>query len=226
MAQTSALDGLGICSYRLEMLSHSDIWNALDRLAAQLSTSPSGLARRAGLDPTTFNKSKRQSASGKDRWPSTESLSKVLSTIEMSFEDFARFSDRSHAEGPSVPLIGHAQAGDSGFFDDSGFPVGAGWDDVRVPGVRDPGTYCLEISGESMAPVMRPGDRVVVSPNEPIRRGDRVVVKTVEGEVMAKELHRINATQVELISVNPDYDDRILPRAQVAWIARIVWIGQ
>jgi phage repressor protein C with HTH and peptisase S24 domain len=208
------------------MLSHSDIWNALDRLAAQLSTSPSGLARRAGLDPTTFNKSKRQSASGKDRWPSTESLSKVLSTIEMSFEDFARFSDRSHAEGPSVPLIGHAQAGDSGFFDDSGFPVGAGWDDVRVPGVRDPGTYCLEISGESMAPVMRPGDRVVVSPNEPIRRGDRVVVKTVEGEVMAKELHRINATQVELISVNPDYDDRILPRAQVAWIARIVWIGQ
>jgi phage repressor protein C with HTH and peptisase S24 domain len=208
------------------MLSHSDIWNALDRLAAQLSTSPSGLARRAGLDPTTFNKSKRQSASGKDRWPSTESLSKVLSTIEMSFEDFARFSDRSHAEGPSVPLIGHAQAGDSGFFDDSGFPVGAGWDDVRVPGVRDPGTYCLEISGESMAPVMRPGDRVVVSPNEPVRRGDRVVVKTVEGEVMAKELHRINATQVELISVNPDYDDRILPRAQVAWIARIVWIGQ
>ncbi len=208
------------------MLTHSDIWNALDRLATQLATSPSGLARRAGLDPTTFNKSKRKSASGKDRWPSTESLSKVLATVEMSFEDFARFSDRSHAEGPSVPLIGHAQAGDSGFFDDSGFPVGSGWDDVRVPGVRDPGTYCLEISGESMAPVMRPGDRVVVSPNEPVRRGDRVVVKTLEGEVMAKELHRMSETQIELISVNPDYDDRILPRTQVAWIARIVWIGQ
>lgn len=207
------------------MFSHSDIWNALDRLAQVLSTSPSGLARQAGLDPTTFNKSKRQSPSGKDRWPSTESLSKVLATVEMTFEDFARFADETHARGPSVPLIGHAQAGDSGYFDDSGFPVGAGWDDVRIPGVKDPGTYCLQIAGDSMSPVMRAGDRVVVSPNEPVRRGDRVVVKTIEGEVMAKELHRMSETQIELISVNPDYDDRILPRAQVAWIARIVWIG-
>ena len=208
------------------MLSHKDIWSALDRLAERTATSPSGLARQAGLDPTTFNKSKRQSPSGKDRWPSTESLSKVLGVVEMSFEDFARFADQSFARGPSVPLIGHAQAGDSGFFDDSGFPVGAGWDDVRVPGVRDPGAYCLEISGDSMAPVMRAGDRVVVSPNEPVRRGDRVVVKTNEGEVMAKELHRMSDAQIELISLNPDYDDRILPRKHVAWIARIVWIGQ
>lgn len=207
------------------MLSHDHIWAALDRLADRLSTSPSGLARQAGLDPTTFNKSKRRSASGKDRWPSTESLAKVLATVEMSFEDFARFADRSHAFGPSVPLIGHAQAGDSGYFDDSGFPVGAGWDEVRVPGVRDSGAYCLQIAGESMAPVMRPGDRVVVSPNEPVRRGDRVVLKTSEGEVMAKELHKISETQIELISLNPEYDDRIIPRDKVAWIARIVWIG-
>ena len=208
------------------MFSHTDIWNALDRLANALSTSPSGLARQAGLDPTTFNKSKRQSPSGKYRWPSTESLSKVLATVEMTFEDFARFSDQTHTRGPSVPLIGHAQAGDSGFFDDSGFPVGSGWDDVRVPGVSNPGTYCLEIAGDSMSPVMRAGDRVVVSPNEPVRRGDRVVVKTIEGEVMAKELHRLNKTQIELISLNPDYDDRIIPRQQIVWIARIVWIGQ
>ncbi|GLQ21698.1 DNA-binding protein [Algimonas porphyrae] len=208
------------------MLSHTNIWNALDRLASALSTSPSGLARQAGLDPTTFNKSKRQSPSGKDRWPSTESLSKVLATVEMTFEDFARFADGSYTRGPSVPLIGHAQAGDSGYFDDSGFPVGGGWDDVRVPGVSTPGTYCLQIAGDSMSPVMRAGDRVVVSPNEPIRRGDRVVVKTIEGEVMAKELHRMSETQVELLSINPDYDDRIIPRQKIVWIARIVWIGQ
>ena len=208
------------------MFSHKDIWGALDRLAQIKSTSPSGLARSAGLDPTTFNKSKRRSPTGKDRWPSTESLSKVLAVTEMTFEDFARFADQSHARGPSVPLIGHAQAGDSGFFDDSGFPVGSGWDDVRVPGVRDPGAYCLEISGDSMAPVMRAGDRVVVSPNDPVRRGDRVVVKTVEGEVMAKELLRMSEAQIELISLNPEYEDRTIARKHVAWIARIVWIGQ
>lgn len=83
----------------------------------------------------------------------------------------------------------------------------------------------MQIAGDSMSPVMRAGDRVVVSPNESVRRGDRVVLKTVEGEVMAKELHRMSESQIELISVNPDYDDRIIPRAQVAWIARIVWIG-
>ena len=207
------------------MISHNDIWASLDRLAERLSTSPSGLARQAGLDPTTFNKSKRRSSAGKDRWPSTESLAKVLATVGMSFEDFARFTDESHANGPSIPLIGHAQAGDSGFFDDSGFPVGAGWDEVRVPGVRDSGAYCLQIAGESMSPVMRPGDRVVVSPNDPVRRGDRVVVKTTEGEVMAKELHKLSEMQVELISLNPDYDDRVIPREKIAWIARIVWIG-
>ncbi len=208
------------------MFSHNDIWTALDRLALAFSTSPSGLARQAGLDPTTFNKSKRQSASGKDRWPSTESLSKVLATVNMSFEDFARFADQTRAHGPSVKLIGLAQAGDQGFFDDAGFPVGGGWEDVRVPGLRDDNVYCLQIAGDSMLPVLRAGDKVLVSPNETVRRGDRVVVKTIEGEVMAKELVNITQTQIDLMSINPDYDDRSFRREEIAWIARIVWVSQ
>jgi phage repressor protein C with HTH and peptisase S24 domain len=60
------------------MLKHSDIWHAVDRLAARYSMSPSGLARRAGLDPTTFNKSKRITREGKQRWPNTESIAKIL----------------------------------------------------------------------------------------------------------------------------------------------------
>ena len=47
------------------MLKHTDIWRAIDRLAAQHGLSASGLARRAGLDPTTFNKSKRTTNDGK-----------------------------------------------------------------------------------------------------------------------------------------------------------------
>lgn len=208
------------------MFSHTDIWSALDRLALSLSTSPSGLARQAGLDPTTFNKSKRQSASGKDRWPSTESLSKVLGTVSMSFEDFARFADQAGAHGPSIPVIGLAQAGSYGFFDDAGFPVGSGWEDVRVPGVRDENVYCLEIAGDSMSPVLRAGDKVLVAPNETARRGDRVVVKTNDGEIMAKELRLIDDTRIELISLNPDYEDRNFSRQDIQWIARIVWASQ
>lgn len=208
------------------MFTHQDIWSALDRLAVVFSTSPSGLAKQAGLDPTTFNKSKRQSPSGKDRWPSTESLSKVLAVVGMNFEDFAAFAGDNQGRGPAIPVIGLAEAGDSGFFDDAGFPIGGGWDEVRVPGTKSENVYALEISGDSMLPVFRHGDRVLVAPNEAVRRGDRVVVKTIEGEVMAKELWRITSSKIELKSVNPEYDDRVFARSDIHWIARIVWASQ
>ena len=60
------------------MLTHKQIWAAIDALAARYGMSPSGLARKSGLDATTFNPSKRTAEDGKKRWPSTESVSKVL----------------------------------------------------------------------------------------------------------------------------------------------------
>ena len=60
------------------MLTHSRIWNAIDTLAETHGMSASGLAKKAGLDPTTFNKSKRIAADGRPRWPSTESVAKIL----------------------------------------------------------------------------------------------------------------------------------------------------
>lgn len=190
------------------------------------------MARQAGLDPTTFNKSKRTGGDGKPRWPSTESLSKVLNMLGVSFEDFAQMVQNNKIGssggklGASVPLIGLAQAGDAGFFDGSGFPVGEGWDDIRVPGVLDENVYALQISGDSMAPALRHGDRVVVAPNEDLQKGDRIVVKTLAGEVMAKELVSMSVDHVELKSVNPDYPDRSLKITEIRWMARIVWVTQ
>lgn len=208
------------------MLTHNEIWIAIDRLAEKSGRSPSGLAIEAGLDATSFNRSKRVSGAGKNRWPSTESVSKILSVAGVSFEDFAALAGGAKNRGSSVPLIGLAQAGENGFFDDSGFPVGSGWEEVRVPGVSHDGVYALQIVGDSMAPVFRAGDKVLVDPSESPRRGDRVVVKTIDGEIMAKELHRLTAHKVELISLNPNYDDRELRRKDVQWIARIVWCSQ
>lgn len=208
------------------MYTHTEIWTALDRLAENLSISRSGLARKAGLDPTSFNPSKRYSANGKPRWPSTESLSKVLSVVSVSFEDFAALASNTRGQGLGVPVIGLAQAGDQGFFDDSGFPVGAGWDKVHIPGLTDENCYALEIAGDSMLPVYRAGDRIVVAPNQTVRRGDRVVVKTLDGEIMAKELRRMTAHKVSLLSLNSDYEDREFDRSDLRWIARIVWVSQ
>ena len=207
-------------------LTHGQVWTALDRLAERAGFSPSGLAKRAGLDPTTFNKSKRITADGRERWPSTESVSKALAATNSSIDTFVQLIGDGARGSQSVPLLGFAQAGAGGYFDDSGFPAGKGWDEVALPSAGDEHAYALEISGDSMKPAYRDGDIIVVSPGTPIRRGDRVVVKTTGGEVMVKELKRRTAKLLELQSVNPAHTDRTLDADQVEWIARIVWASQ
>jgi phage repressor protein C with HTH and peptisase S24 domain len=212
------------------MVTHLQIWRALDALAVRHGTSPSGLAKLAGLDPTTFNKSKRGTANGKLRWPSTESLAKVLAATGASLEDFVALTsgDGQARRGRTrpVPLIGLAQAGQAGYFDDAGFPAGSGWEEIALPDFTDEHAYALEITGDSMLPVYRDGDRILVSPSGNLRRGDRVAVKTRKGEVMAKQLSRLTAQHIELRSFNPAYPDRSFPLAEIAFIHRIVWVSQ
>ena len=210
------------------MLKHADVWKAIDRLAREYGYSASGVARRAGLDPTTFNKSKRVTREGKLRWPSTESVSKVLAATGASLSEFVSYVSDSEGSGVyrNIPLIGFAEAGAAGYFDDAGYPAGSGWDEIPFPGLGDPHAYALEISGDSMEPVYRDGDTVIVSPQANIRRGDRVVVKTKDGEVMAKLLLRQSARKIELQSLNRHHEDRSLNVDDVEWIGRIVWASQ
>ncbi|QRG06441.1 helix-turn-helix transcriptional regulator [Xanthobacter dioxanivorans] len=224
------------------MLTHGQVWRAIDQLAEQHGLSTSALARRAGLDPTTFNRSKRVTTDGRPRWPSTESIAKALAATGTSAEHFFALLAPDAARGApagfeeeSLPLkgpihairqIGFAQAGSGGFFDDAGFPVGAGWDEIAFPEVEDAHAYALEIAGDSMQPVYRDGDIVVVSPAASVRRGDRVVLKTRDGEVLAKELVRKTTRHVELRSLNPAHEDRQIPLDQVDWMARIIWASQ
>jgi len=208
------------------MLTHAQIWAALDRLAAQANLSASGLAKRAGLDPTTFNKSKRVTPEGRPRWPSTESVAKSLVATNTTLNQFVALVTDSRGPTRSVPLIGLARAGSGGYFDDAGFPVGKGWDEISFPRVDDRHAYALEITGDSMEPAYRDGTVIVVSPGAPVRRGDRVVVKTRDGEVMAKELKRKSAKSIELRSLNPKHVDRTLNLDEVQWIARVVWASQ
>ena len=214
------------------MLSHSEIWVAIDEMAHRHDLTPSALARLAGLDPTAFNKSKRISRDGRQRWPSTESIAKILEATNESFDNFliggggySQPNDPAPIDA-SVPLLGFAQAGTGGYFDSGGFPVGQGWDEVPLPAQGEEGTYALELSGDSMLPLYRDGDIIIISPHEQVRRGDRVVVRTSEGEVMAKILHRKTTKSVELHSLNPAHPPRVLNTHEIDWIARIIWASQ
>ena len=210
------------------MLKHEQIWAALDALAARYDLSPSGMAKQAGLDSTTFNVSKRISPDGRKRWPSTESISKILEATGASFDDFVTLaSGKKRAPARPIKLIGFAQAGKGGFFDDGGFPAaGSTWDEIKFPNVADDHAYALEIAGDSMAPVYRDGDIIIVSPDAAIRRGDRVVVRTREGEVLAKELRRQTSKTIELKSLNTEHEDRVFAAGDIDWMARIVWSSQ
>jgi phage repressor protein C with HTH and peptisase S24 domain len=238
------------------MLSHEGIWAAIDALAERKGLSPSGLAKLAGLDPTSFNKSKRATSAGRARWPSTESIAKALRATSTPMEEFlelipgelipSRKSARRGGKaatargslsprspetvrygGPmQVPVIGLAQAGVGGFFDDGGFPSGQGWDEIQFPSSPREAVYALEVSGDSMLPLYRDGDVVIVAPGAAVRAGDRVVLRTRGGEVMAKILAKRTAKEVVVRSFNPEHDDRTIPSAQIDWLARIVWASQ
>jgi phage repressor protein C with HTH and peptisase S24 domain len=100
-----------------------------------------------------------------------------------------------------------------------GFPVGQGWDQIRFPRVDDDNAYALEVTGNSMQPLYRDGD-MIVSPNSAARKGDRVVVRTTDGEVMAKILVRRTAKAVELASFNPAHRNLVFPSsASTGWRA-------
>ena len=209
-------------------LSYFEIWKGIDKLAEKKGLSTSALAQKAGLDSTAFNKSKRIGADGRKRWLSMESLNKVLQATSTSFLEFmALAGEEIRTPNPTIPLLGFAQAGRDGYFDDAGFPIESeGWDGIEFPLQIDKNVYALEVSGHSMEPVYREGDRLIVSPDSEIRTGDRVVVRTKDGEVMVKELIRKTALQLDLKSLNPDYPDCHFKMEDILWLSRVLWVSQ
>ncbi|MBM3522801.1 MAG: helix-turn-helix transcriptional regulator [Alphaproteobacteria bacterium] len=210
------------------MLKHADIWQAIDRLAASHGFSASGLARRAGLDPTTFNKSKRVARDGRPRWPSTESIAKILEATGASLAEFVGHLGAVPGKAGSrrIPVTSLAPSGVTATFDAAGHPSGTGWDELPFGDLPDAHAYALEVYGDAMLPIHRDGDTIVVSPAADLRRGDRVVVRTTAGEVLVRQLIRKGARKVELAALNPPQPDLTLAIEDVAFIHRIVWASQ
>src|ERR1041385_4978089 len=209
------------------ILTHAQIWGAIDALASLAGTSPSGLAQRAGLAPTPVNKAKRVTSDQRQRWPSTESVAKCLAATGVTLDQFvALVGGLPRSAVRTVPLISFADASQANHFDERGFPDGDGWDQFGFAAVEDRHAVALEIAGDVLRPALRDGTFIIVSPAAAIRRGDRVVVKIRSGEVIAKELARKTSKGIELRSLNPAQPDRTLATEDYLWIARIVWASQ
>lgn len=213
------------------MLTHDTIWLAIDRLAQSCGYSTSGLAKKAGLDPTSFNRSKRIGADGKPRWPSTESISRILDATGSTMSEFVELIGNptsSPKRQGRIPVLSLLHAGRKEFFDDAGNPAGEGWEHIHFPHAPDDAlnVYALEVTGVSFLPLFREGDRLIVAPSAPIRRGDRIVIRTAAGKILAKELSRQTASKVEVKSINTDEPVVALAPKDISWMARIVWVSQ
>ena len=211
------------------MLTHKQVWHAIDVIAERYGYSASGLAKKSGLDPTSFNPSKRNGPDGRPRWPTMESVSRLLQASGAGIDEFSELLTGRRGQPPKrrqIPLLGFARAGKGGYFDDSGFPEGTGWDEIEVPGVTDQHAYALEITGDSMMPVYREGDTIIVSPAATTRKGDRVVVRTTDGQVMAKIMQRQTSKTLELGSFNASHATKTFNMKDIDWIARILWASQ
>jgi phage repressor protein C with HTH and peptisase S24 domain len=211
------------------VLSHEKVWEALDAIAARYSLSPSGLAKRAGLDPTAFNRSKRYSGDGRPRWPSTESLAKVFEATGTSWPEFTALMEGLNHKLASGwtqnGVAGFAEAGAGRFGREAS---GQTQETYRSDlfGCISPYTFAFTIEGEAMLPLYRKGDIVIVDPKAPVRKGQRVFVRTVDGEVLVRILARSRATHLELATPTPDYPVRTMKREQVALVARVIWVSQ
>lgn len=210
------------------MLKHEDVWRAIDVLARQYNLSPSGLARQAGLDPTTFNKSKRITSQGKKRWPSTESIAKILSATGASLAEFVNIvgEENASAIAQRIPSLDLAQSSKDGFFDAQGAPANGAWDEILAPHIEDRKAFALEITGERYEPVYRDGDLIVVSPGASIRRGDRVLIKQHNDGIMICQLIRESARRIELAQLGRSSSPTSLQNKDVDWMSRIIWASQ
>ncbi len=227
------------------MLQHADVWRGIDRLAAKHGLSPSGLARRGGLDPTAFNPSKRITREGRPRWPSTESLAKILAVTGESFLGFVQLTGAGNASATgfdqpvtggrmvtraapqrALPIIALDRVANGDCFDDEGKPKGSGWGRLSFGGTADRDAFAVEINGHDFDPVYRDGDVVVVSPAAEVRRGDRVVVGTGNGAVLIRKVGRQDADGLMLEPLVAGNQLQFVDNDQLRWVARILWASQ
>lgn len=90
------------------MISPSDLWAAIDRLAYIKGTTVLELAMEAGLPASAFLPEKRLSDSGELSWPSLEAITLLVTAAGASIREFGKLVDEAGA-GDMPALQAHLQ---------------------------------------------------------------------------------------------------------------------
>lgn len=209
------------------MLTHGQIWAAVDTLAKRYGFSPSGLARKAGLDATSFNKSKRVSPEGRERWPSTESIAKILKATGADFDEFSRLVDPgSYKQSAPINLVSldkikKQKSLDLDILENSGI-----LEEFDLLDFGENDLLAIEITDNSLAPYCREDDVIIIAPQAATRKGDRILVLMTDGKFHLCELKRRTTKTLEVKLLRDNYSDQIFNRSDILWDARIMALKQ
>lgn len=206
-------------------MKYENVWDAVDKLAKKHGLSPSGLAKLAGLDATTFNKSKRMRPDGKKRWPSLDSINRLLEIFNISFEQFYALSaGEDDKENGSIPFIKLSEL-PAQITPDMKKIVSHNWNKVLFPDFKD-ALYAIEVDHNNFSPFYRIGTLLVVSENSDIRKSDRVIIYLKNGEIKISEFIRRTPSKLIIGDINQPLSEEVIAISQISLINRIVWASQ
>ena len=203
-------------------MQYEQIWDAIDKLAKQNGLSLSGLAKKSGLDPTIFNKSKRLRHDGKKRWPSLESLNKILTTCHTDFADFYLLAENKPIRQPrTLPYIVLSSLSQPDFdrFDTTV------WETIDSPCFSE-NTYLVNLDSRSYEPLYNFGSTLVLEKRSEIRQKDRILILLKNGDVMIKEFLYRADNKITVCSLLKPARISELNISDIRLLNRIVWASQ
>lgn len=214
------------------MFSHPQIWNAIDNLAKDHSLSASGLAKLAGLDPTAFNKSKRLSSNGKPRWPSTESISKILAATNKSLEEFSQYLTYNSLEPSSqkieFPILPFSHACSDTMFNANGLPIIEKWKTYILPDLYklcSSKCFILEIDTYTYDPYYRIGNKLLLNPDSKINEHDRAIIR-VKDTIQIIEVADALNTSLRASVIGEDELVKDIHYKDIKNMYKIEWVSQ
>lgn len=207
-------------------MKYNQVWYAVDKLAEMNNLSPSGLAKKAGLDSTTFNKSKRIRPDGKKRWPSMESISKILTVCNCDFQDFYKLgtSEETNITNKSTPFCTMSEIASEHKIDENGIINIDKWSKINFPEIES-GYIAIEVDNDNFKPFYSDGDILIVNTKCEIRKTDKVIVKDKYGNINIFEFLRRTPDSVEFKSIIND-EKTSIKLFNIEWIKRIIWASQ
>lgn len=223
------------------MLTHSLIWAAIDALAQKHGYSTAGLAKRAGLDSTTFNRSKRISPEGKMRWPSTESISLILAATGETTTNFLELGEdalrssgivppsQNRSDFVGVPVIPLDKMHITEAFDLNGHPLGDGWKMIELPPLQGKGPnrlYGVRVIGDAYLPTYRPNDILMCQPFVRLRAGMRALLLRRDRTLLLGEVTDVKGDTIHLTTLDTDRKAQKVALGDCALTAQIQWLSQ